>query len=85
MKNNTLKAVLLIVSGPALLFVTLFAYAISNFVFGAIEVSGPNSFATLGVAINVILSLVGILGLLLILVGIPIGAILLVKSLKEEK
>jgi len=59
----------------------LTVYAISNFIFINLGV-GP---AKTGLVIQVILSLLGLISLLGVLIGVPIGILMLVLGEKEEK
>jgi len=74
-------AIGLIVSGPVILVGTIVLFAITNFIVSAV---GPD-LVVLGTILNLVLSLAGILGLLLVIVGFPIGVIMLIMNLDEKK
>jgi hypothetical protein len=79
--QKKIMAIGLIVSGPVILVGTIVLFAITNFIVSAV---GPD-LVVLGTILNLVLSLAGILGLLLVIVGFPIGVIMLIMNLDEKK
>jgi hypothetical protein len=84
MKRKT-KALGLILGGPVLLVAVLVLYAISSFVVSAAADTGSDLAATVGTLISVALSVVGILAMLLVLIGIPLGIVLLATGKDESE
>ena len=75
------KAIWLIVSGPIVLVGSIVLFTVVNFIVSAVNAD----LSMIGTVVNFILSLAGILGLLLVIVGIPVGIILLIMNLDEKK
>ena len=70
---------IVLLCGPAVLLATMVLYGIVNLIF-----SGEGS--VIGMVLNLILSLTGLIGLLWLIIGIPAGIILLiVHATKKDK
>ncbi len=85
MKRKSL-GIALIVTPPVLLFGTIVLYAIATFVVGALTAGGTEGegWARTAQLVNTLLGLSGLLSVFGILIGIPVGIILLVTGEKKS-
>ncbi|MBT3230173.1 hypothetical protein HN358_00100 [Candidatus Uhrbacteria bacterium] len=85
-KVKKIIGIVLMVFPIPLLIITLVAYAIISFILSAVASSGdPEVMMVFGNVVRLVLGIFGLLGMLGIFIGLPVGAVMYFSARKQER